>query len=255
MLQLSETKFGAKHWRSTDARFQLEHVGTVEALSPTDRQRLRDATNLAATAMKNRSGKELAESRSKMDLALPVLRQILGADHPFLATHLNNAALLASNHADFASADRLYREALEIQERALGEDHPAIALSLYNLGVKALQTGDFRRAESLLARSLEMRQRSLGPGHPDVLMSMSRLSAVYFSLGEFSAAEPLMRQFSESASRVSDPTTRREPRVSTTWEHSIRKSEILPQLKATTHRLWRSLAPSLGPGTRITPVF
>jgi hypothetical protein len=49
----------------------------------------------------------------------------LGADHPSVATNLNNLAGLLKDQGKYAEAEPLFRRALEIYETQLGENHPS----------------------------------------------------------------------------------------------------------------------------------
>ncbi|MEL6438977.1 MAG: tetratricopeptide repeat protein, partial [Cyanobacteria bacterium J06621_8] len=51
-------------------------------------------------------------------------KQLLGEQHPDLATSLNNLAALYDSQERYESADPLYQKALAILEATLGEDHP-----------------------------------------------------------------------------------------------------------------------------------
>ena len=65
--------------------------------------------------------------------ALKVAEQIVGPDHPSVATSLNNLAALYETQGEYAAAEPLYKRALNIDEEALGPDHHAVATTLNNL--------------------------------------------------------------------------------------------------------------------------
>lgn len=56
--------------------------------------------------------------------ALQMKRQLLGEEHPDVATSLNNLAGLYSSQGRYSQAEPLYQQALEICERCLGVNHP-----------------------------------------------------------------------------------------------------------------------------------
>ena len=81
--------------------------------------------------------------------ALTVAEEIVGPDHPDVATSLNNLALLYYTQGEYAAAEPLYKRALQISEKALGLDHPNVATSLKNLAALYRATGRNLEAKEL----------------------------------------------------------------------------------------------------------
>ena len=73
----------------------------------------------------------LAEQTYKR--ALDVDRRVLGDDHPRVAMHLHNLAVVAQNMGDLKLAESLYLDAIQRQERAYGDRHPETAAAKGNL--------------------------------------------------------------------------------------------------------------------------
>jgi len=110
-----------------------------------------------------------AEAAKVAQEALKVAEKTFGADHPNLATSLNNLALMYQAQGQYAAAEPLYQRALAIREKALRKDHPDVAISLNNLGTLYQEAqGQYAAAEPLYQRALAIQERSLGPDHPDV---------------------------------------------------------------------------------------
>ncbi|MFN7638059.1 MAG: tetratricopeptide repeat protein [Pseudanabaena sp.] len=118
--------------------------------------------------------------------------EILGAEHPDVASSLNNLALLYYSQGKYSEAEPLYLRSLEIWERQLGVDHPLVATSLNNLALLYYSQGKYSEAEPLYVRSLEIRERQLGTDHPDVAQSLNNLATLYQTQGKYSEAEPLL---------------------------------------------------------------
>jgi tetratricopeptide (TPR) repeat protein len=119
--------------------------------------------------------------------------EILGADHPDVATSLNNLAELYRAQGKYSEAELLYLRSLSILERQLGADHPDpdVATSLNNLAVLYYSQGNYSEAEPHYVRSLEIWERQLGVDHPSVAQSLNNLAEFYRTQGKYSEAEPL----------------------------------------------------------------
>ena len=93
-------------------------------------------------------------------LALAIREKALGADHPDVATSLNNLALLYKAQGNYTTAEPLYKLSLAIYEKALGTDHPLVATSLNNLAYLYEAQGIYPAAEPLYKRSLAILEKN-----------------------------------------------------------------------------------------------
>ncbi len=89
--------------------------------------------------------------------ALAVAEKEMGADHPSVATSLNNLASLYEKQGQYAAAEPLYKRALAMMEKALGKDHPNVAQSLENMAELYRKTDRAKEAEPLEARAKAIR--------------------------------------------------------------------------------------------------
>ena len=97
------------------------------------------------------------------------------------ALTLNEQALAASAHSDFARAERLFGEALHIW-RGLGPRYEAhTATTLANLGEMLCSAGKWREGAGALEEALELNRHSLGPKH---IRTVSNLSPARSRLSE-----------------------------------------------------------------------
>jgi tetratricopeptide (TPR) repeat protein len=133
---------------------------------------------------------------------LEVVRKRLGEEHPYVATSLNNLAVLYESQGKYEEAEPLYRSALEMYKRLLGEEHPDVATSLNNLAGLYESQGKYEEAEPLYRSALEKRKRLLGEEHPDVATSLNNLAVLYESQGKYEEAEPLYRSALEMLKRL-----------------------------------------------------
>ena len=85
------------------------------------------------------------------------------------------AAEQAAVGGDYASAERLLREAAELQEASLGPMHPELANTLNNLGVVYEVTEKPDEAERCFRRASEIATAVLPPDHPFVATSRQNL--------------------------------------------------------------------------------
>jgi tetratricopeptide (TPR) repeat protein len=132
-----------------------------------------------------------SEAESLLVQSLEIMERQLGADHPSVATNLNNLAGLYYSQGRHSEAEPLLVQSLEIRERQLGVDHPDVAISLNNLAEFYRTQGRYSEAEPLHVRSLEIRERQLGADHPNVANSLNNLALLYDAQGRYSEAEPL----------------------------------------------------------------
>ena len=81
----------------------------------------------------------------------------------------------AAASGDFASAERLLREAARLQEASLGPLHPDLANTLNNLGVVCEVAEKPAEAERYFRRAYDIAMASLDPDHPFVATSRKNL--------------------------------------------------------------------------------
>src|ERR687885_1299927 len=125
---------------------------------------------------------------------LVILEKNLGAEHPLIATSLNNLAYLYDEQGNYSQAEPLLQRALAIREKVLGKEHPAVATSLNNLAGLYQEQGNYSQAELFYQRALAIKEKVLGKEHPDVAESLNNLAALYSYMGNYSQAEPLFQR-------------------------------------------------------------
>ncbi len=83
----------------------------------------------------------------------------MGAEHPGVATSLNNLAALYQAQGRYGDAEPLYKRSLAIREKALGAEHPDVAQSLENYAALLRKTGRDAAAAKLEARAKAIRAK------------------------------------------------------------------------------------------------
>ena len=138
----------------------------------------------------NRQGR-YSEAEPLYVRSLAICEQQLGANHPNVASSLNNLAGLYKAQGRYSEAEPLYVRSLSIYEQQLGADHPNVASSLNNLARLYESQGRYSEAEPLYGRSLAIREQQLGADHPAVAISLNNLAGLYKAQGHYGEAEPL----------------------------------------------------------------
>ena len=138
-----------------------------------------------------RRGRGYAEAKALFYQALSIREQILGPEHPEVATSLNHLAILLLYRGEFAEAELYFQRALRILEQTLGPEHPRVASSLNNLGILSLKRGKYVEAEQFYQRSLQICEQTLSPEHPTMAIPLVNLAEVYWAQGKYVEAEPL----------------------------------------------------------------
>ncbi|MBE9180882.1 tetratricopeptide repeat protein [Oculatella sp. LEGE 06141] len=169
----------------------IPHLQAVVQLSEMSEQATDVAVDLAWLAELYRSQGRYGEAEPLYLRALDIGEAQLGANHPAVATRLNNLAGLYKLQGRYGEAEPLYLRALDISEAQLGANHPDVATSLNNLANLYRSQGRYGEAEPLYLRALDIGEAQLGANHPDVATRLNNLANLYRSQGRYGEAEPL----------------------------------------------------------------
>jgi tetratricopeptide (TPR) repeat protein len=128
---------------------------------------------------------------------LAMREQLLGPDHPDVATVLNSFGSLYEQVGRYADAEQFYKRMLAIREKVLSPDHPdyfLVAQSLNNLAAVYDHQARYTEAESLYTRALVIFEKALGPDNFEVANLLNNSAAVYDHQGRYAEAEPLYKR-------------------------------------------------------------
>ncbi len=146
-----------------------------------------------------------AAAQALAERALALHEAALGADHPTIATDLDNLGGLNALTGQLVEARRMFERSVVITEEALGPEHPDLALTLNNLANVAQQEGQLGESRVLLERALAILERAMGPEHPDVASALTNLANTRMMQGDNAAALALFERALAIRERVLGP--------------------------------------------------
>jgi serine/threonine protein kinase/tetratricopeptide (TPR) repeat protein len=133
-------------------------------------------------------------AKQTYERALEIDRRVLGDDHPRVATHLHNLAVVAQNIGDLKQAETLYRDAIFRQDRVYGSQHPETARARGNYGLLLQREGRWAEAEPLLRSALDVNLKLYGPDNYNVAYARVSLAMVLHDEGNLKEADSQYRQ-------------------------------------------------------------
>ena len=164
-----------------------------------------NASSAAAVAATQREAKLPLTEVAKAAVAMA--RRVLGADHPVVASCLNDLAVILKAQGEFAQAIEAYTDALGVYAATVGEEHPSFATAQHNLGLAyralaesggAIGSGEgsgqggpsslerqilLDRAAEQVEAALRARRAEHGTRHRDIATSLGALAGVYRAMG------------------------------------------------------------------------
>ena len=123
------------------------------------------------------------------------MKKLFGANHPNVATSLNNLAELYQNEGRYADAETLLKRSLAINEKARGSNNANVALSLNNLAHLYQVQARYAEAEPLFKElSLALKEELAWPHSPIPRTNPRQLGSLYQVQGRYADAEPLYKR-------------------------------------------------------------
>jgi eukaryotic-like serine/threonine-protein kinase len=135
-----------------------------------------------------------ALAKQSYERALEADRGVLGDDHPKVAAHLTNLAIVAQNMGDFKLAEALYRDAIVRLERGYGIQHPETAAAKGNYGLLLQRQDRLTEAEPLLRDAASVTLSLYGPDNYNVGYARVSLAMLLHDKGDLPGAENEFRQ-------------------------------------------------------------
>jgi tetratricopeptide (TPR) repeat protein len=126
--------------------------------------------------------------------AQAIFENLWGQEHPYVATTLNNLALLYKSQGHYSSAKTLYERTLTVRKKLLGDDHLDVATSLNNLAVWYYEQGDYPQAKILLEKTVTIYKKILGRDYADIAITLNNFGGLYYAQGRYAQAESLFER-------------------------------------------------------------
>ncbi len=98
---------------------------------------------------------DLEAARALLEQALASGLENLGEEHPYVAKHRSNLALVLQNLGNLEGARELLEQALASGLENLGKEHPDVAISRSNLATVLRDLGNLEGARSMARKAVE----------------------------------------------------------------------------------------------------
>jgi tetratricopeptide (TPR) repeat protein len=137
-----------------------------------------------------------SEARPLLDRAASTRQRQRDVEPADLSESLNHLADLQTIQAEYASAEKAYREAANLQAAQPKSRRIQINLanSLYGLGIVLDRMGRFKDAEGSYRDALVLQHQLYGESHGDIARTLKDLAQAIDDDGDLKTAIPLMRQ-------------------------------------------------------------
>ena len=190
--QLPSNNGDARRREVSDLITQLSAIAIQDYSCPLfERKQVRSYLNRAFNYADNLG---LVYEAVELEVAVAVVEDVLGPDHPDTLHARNNLAVAYRSVDRFGEAIELFEQVLAKREKLLGPDHPDTLTTRNNLAFAYLSVGRFGEAIELFEQVLAKREKLLGPDHPDTLTTRNNLAFAYLSVGRFGEAIELFEQ-------------------------------------------------------------
>ncbi len=138
---------------------------------------------------------QLDDAERVLSEALVIRERELPANHPDLASTLDDLGVIVGTRGDYARAARFYEQALGIRRALHGSSpHEDIGQSLNNMAVNLYNRGDLEGAERYYREAIEVDRSVFGPDHPTLATNLANFGRLYQDRAEYEEAERLLAE-------------------------------------------------------------
>lgn len=140
-------------------------------------------------------GQQPEQAEALYQRALHIYEEVLGPQHPEVATTLYGLASLSRHTGQYEmEAEPLYQRALSIYEQALGPQHSEVARVLHSLARLSWTRGNYQEAELFAQRALRIYEQVLEPDDTEMARALNGLALIYSNQGRYEEADPLYQR-------------------------------------------------------------
>jgi CHAT domain-containing protein len=194
LLVLRRRVQGAEHHETVDVKWDLEALRKVAALPAERRAAWRAAAKEHSGVEQLSQQARYREAQLLLQKRLDLCREVLGEEHPLIASVHNDKAFVLFFQGMPAEAEPLLRKACDIRRRVLGETHPATGTSYGNTAMNLHLAGEYAEADPLFRKALDIYREALGDAHRHTAMGYNNLASNLNEQGRYAEAEPLLRK-------------------------------------------------------------
>ncbi|OJJ22572.1 hypothetical protein BKI52_07775 [marine bacterium AO1-C] len=135
-----------------------------------------------------------ASIRQWYRLALTMVQQVAGPQHPEYGKLLLKQGSLYTQQGIYHKAKPLYEQALKIAQKHYGKQHINYAMVLGHQADFYFFQQKYDKAEALFLQGLKLIKGTLGVQHPAYITQLSNLASLYEAQGQMTKALPLFQQ-------------------------------------------------------------
>jgi serine/threonine protein kinase/tetratricopeptide (TPR) repeat protein len=135
-----------------------------------------------------------AEAEKTARQVLAIRRNLVGPEHPWVASALEDLAWALNAMEKFEEAQSLDTEALVMRQKLLGDAHPDVPRNLNALGQLLANRGNLQESDAVLKGVLSIQRKLLGEDNQATLETLCSLARVLHSEGKRPEAESVWRE-------------------------------------------------------------
>ncbi|MBI4533730.1 MAG: tetratricopeptide repeat protein [Candidatus Melainabacteria bacterium] len=174
----------------------VDGVPTIQPVGPAkvlvqQRQDTRDLEALKLQVASAIAQREYTQIIPLLTTLITKQRQLLGETNQEVASRLCDLADWYKLAGDYASAHKLYRQALDLKERALGAEHPSVAAILTHLALIHMDEHSYDQAEAFFKQVLAIDRKLFGSQHPLIANDLQRYAVLLAKTKRFDQAKQM----------------------------------------------------------------
>ncbi len=131
------------------------------------------------------------QAQQQYEEALVLQENLLGPEHPDVATSYNNLSLVVRLSGEYRYARELLLKALAIREAYFGPNHEWVGETLNNLSTVAADLGAYDESLKYQERAVEVLRITLGEDHQRYWWTRLNLGVAYIDMGDHTSSLPI----------------------------------------------------------------